>query len=69
MKIEKNVVQVQKTWIEIIHHLIELLLSPTTVFHHSSFCMLYFLSTDFVSCSCSLFRDGVWSMQIRSADA
>lgn len=55
MKIEKNVVQVQKTWIEIIHHLNELLLSPTTVFTTPpSVCSTFFLQTLFpVAAACS----------------
>lgn len=36
------------------------------VFHYSSLCILYLFLKDFTSLSCSLFRDEVWSMQIRS---
>lgn len=67
MKIEKHVIQVQNTQIYTNHYPFkrnlpssnsELSLPPL-----SSFCFLY---TDYTSHSCSLFRDGVCSMQIRS---
>lgn len=56
MKIEKNVMQVQKTSIEIIHHLNEILLSlmPLSSTTFPSVCSTFFLQTSLpVAAACS----------------